>query len=67
MKQVFVLFWCLAGLVTLDVALRAPPRPAPPRATPVADTLSMVTAIRTTCELPAGTLVFVMTERGGQP
>ena len=65
MKQTFVLFWCLAGLVTLDAVLRSP-RPAAP-APPALDTLPVVTSIRTTCELPAGTTIFVVGGRDGAP
>lgn len=66
MAKIFVFFWCIAGLLTLDIALRAPARRHaalafgdPP------DTLPVLTQIRTSCELPAGTVVFVV--RGRQP
>ena len=65
MKQTFVLFWSLAGLVTLDVVLRAPAHPTPPPAPTAADTAPVVTAIRTTCELPAGTVIFVVRDKDG--
>lgn len=70
MAKIFVFFWCLSGLLTLDVVLRTTSR-RPPRATvtaaPVvpADSLPVVELIRTRCELPAGTVVFVV--RGREP
>lgn len=61
MAKIFVFFWCLAGLLTLDVALRVPGRHQSPPAHPAAqDTLPVVTQIQTRCELPAGTVVFVV-------
>ena len=66
MAKIFIFFWCLAGLLTLDIALRAPARRwTPPRLDTHADTLPVITQIRTRCELPAGTLVFVV--RGREP
>lgn len=61
MAKIFVFFWCLAGLLTLDIALRAPTHwRTPPTFRPASDTLPIVTQIRTSCELPAGTVVFVV-------
>jgi hypothetical protein len=62
MAKIFVFFWCLAGLLTLDIALRAPMhRKTPPTYRPADDSLPVVNRIRTRCELPAGTVVFVVT------
>ncbi len=61
MAKIFVFFWCLAGLLTLDIALRTPiHKNTPPTFRPADDTLPVVTQIRTSCELPAGTVVFVV-------
>jgi hypothetical protein len=67
MAKIFVFFWCIAGLLTLDIALRAPAhrRPSPPP--PAVDSLPVVDQIRTRCELPAGTVVFVVRDRGALP
>jgi len=74
MVKIFVFFWCLAGLLTLDVVLRASPRPPRPPRTAAAvapavaiDSLSVVHLIRTRCELPAGTVVFVVRGRESSP
>lgn len=68
MAKIFVFFWCVAGLLTLDIALRAPARR---HTTPVfgdrPDTLPVLTQIRTRCELPAGTVVFVVRGREASP
>lgn len=72
MAKIFVFFWCLAGLLTLDVVLRAS-SPRPPRTTATAapvvpvDSLPVITQIRTRCELPAGTVVFVVRGREQAP
>jgi hypothetical protein len=61
MAKIFVFFWCLAGLLTLDVVLRVPARRATPAGvTPANDTIPVITQIQTRCELPAGTVVFVV-------
>ncbi len=67
MVKMFVFFWCLAGLLTLDVILRTPSSrlSRPPRSAAIADSLPAVNLIRTRCELPAGTVVFVV--RGREP
>lgn len=59
MKRMFVFLWCMAGLLTLDIVLRAGPAGSAVRDAAV-DSLPAVTALRTRCELPAGTLVFVV-------
>ncbi|HXV86411.1 MAG TPA: hypothetical protein VD793_06915 [Gemmatimonadales bacterium] len=66
MTRVFMLCWCVAALLTLNRVLR--PAAAPPPS-PIAggggraDTLTVIQALQTRCELPAGTTVFVV--RGG--
>ncbi len=68
MAKIFVFFWCLAGLLTLDIVLRAPAhQQTPQRLDPTADTLPVITQIRTRCELPAGTVVFVVQGREVSP
>jgi hypothetical protein len=67
MAKIFVFFWCIAGLLTLDIALRAPAPRRPPSTPLVADSLPVVEQIRTRCELPAGTVVFVVRGRGTSP
>jgi len=68
MAKIFVFFWCLAGLLTLDVVIRTPVRrPPPPRPTSAADSLPVITQIRTRCELPAGTVVFVVRDQEPLP
>lgn len=66
MAKIFIFFWCLAGLLTLDIVLRTPAhRATPPKVEPARHTLPVITQIRTRCELPAGTVVFVV--QGGEP
>lgn len=61
MAKIFVFFWCIAGLLTLDTVLRSPShRPPPPAFREAADTLPVVRQLQTRCELPAGTVVFVV-------
>jgi hypothetical protein len=68
MAKIFLFFWCLAGLLTLDIALRAPTRlRTPPTYRAATDTLPVVTQIQTRCELPAGTVVFVVRGREASP
>jgi len=68
MAKIFIFFWCLAGLLTLDTTLRAPAHHrTPPTYRPADDTLPLVTQIRTRCELPAGTVVFVVRGRETSP
>jgi hypothetical protein len=77
MVKIFVFFWCVAGLLTLDVVLRSSSRPARPpwtagSAAPAApaapvDSLPVVQLIRTRCELPAGTVVFVVRGKEAAP
>jgi hypothetical protein len=61
MTKIFLVFWSIAALVTLDRTLRHPPV-APDRPVPaiMADTLPVIRALQTRCELPAGTTVFVV-------
>ena len=68
MAKIFVFFWCLAGLLTLDIVLRTPARhTTPANVEPARDTLPVITQIRTRCELPAGTVVFVVRGREEAP
>jgi len=69
MAKIFVFFWCVAGLLTLDVVLRTPASrpPRPPRPAVTADSLPVITQIRTRCELPAGTVVFVVRDQEPSP
>ena len=68
MAKIFIFFWCLAGLLTLDIVLRTPTyRATPAKAEPATDTLPVITQIRTHCELPAGTVVFVVRGREAAP
>jgi len=68
MAKIFIFFWCLAGLLTLDIVLRTPAHRAPPPKVDAArDTLPVITQIRTRCELPAGTVVFVVRGREHAP
>jgi hypothetical protein len=68
MAKIFLFFWCIAGLLTLDIALRAPGHQrARPALREAADTLPVVTQIQTRCELPAGTVVFVVRGREASP
>lgn len=69
MAKIFVFFWCLAGLLTLDVVLRASPsrRLAQAPNPLAADSLPVVNLIRTRCELPAGTVVFVVRDNREAP
>lgn len=67
MAKIFVFFWCCAGLLTLDVVLRASPRPRSAVTATPADSLPVIQMIRTRCELPAGTVVFVVGEREQSP
>ena len=71
MAKIFVFFWCLAGLLTLDVVLRAAPRPQRPTLAAASagypDSMPVVDLIRSRCELPAGTLVFVVRGRETSP
>lgn len=60
MTKIFIFFWCLAGLLTLDIVLRAPVRRITPPTLQATDTRTVMTQIRTSCELPAGTVVFVV-------
>lgn len=61
MRKWFVLFWAAAGLLTLDRTVGH--RPAVTSADPgpaSRDTLAVIEALRTRCQLPAGTIVFVV-------
>jgi hypothetical protein len=64
-KLLFGAGWCVAGLLALAMALRV--QPAGAKAGVAASTV--VEAIRTRCELPANTVVFVVrpeeTDQGG--
>lgn len=74
MAKLFIFFWGIAGLLTLDVVLRAPSHftrraaepiaaAAPATPAPPAVPLPVIQALRTRCELPAGTVVFVIRKR----
>jgi hypothetical protein len=68
MAKIFLFFWCISGLLTLDAVFHSPrPRPAPPTFREAADTLPVVMQIKTRCELPAGTVVFVVRGREASP
>ena len=59
MKKCELLFaagWVIAGLVSLHMVLGA----QPPENRTVVDNGPLVESIRTSCELPAGTVVFVV-------
>jgi hypothetical protein len=49
--------WCVAGLLALRMALRVEPARA---ASGAARPTSVIESIRTRCELPANTVVFVV-------
>ena len=55
--------WCIAGLLALRMVLAAPAATAGP-ATPH-NKRPVVEAIRTQCQLPAGTVVFVVNGETG--
>jgi hypothetical protein len=57
LKVLLALGWCVAGLLALQMVLRAETATATVRNGPVP---SVVETIRTRCELPANTLVFVV-------
>jgi hypothetical protein len=57
MKKLELLFavgWCIAGLLALRMVLGARPAAVRP----------VIEEIRTTCQLPAGTVVFVVRDSG---
>jgi hypothetical protein len=63
-RLVFVAGWWLAGLLVLHQTLAPTRRTAGGPAPTASDSLPVVEAIRTRCELPAGTVVFVVRESG---
>jgi hypothetical protein len=50
--------WCIAGLLALRMVLGAPPAAAVPA--PLPAVRPVIEEIRTSCQLPAGTVVFVV-------
>jgi hypothetical protein len=56
LRLVLAAGWCVAGLLALNMVLRAQGGAAPKAGRPS----SVVEAIRTRCELPANTVVFVV-------
>ena len=59
LKVILALGWCVAGLLALQMVLRAETATATVRNGPV-PVPNVVETIRTRCELPANTVVFVV-------
>ncbi len=55
-ELLFAAGWVIAGLVSLQMVLGA----QPPETRHSSDQLPLVESISTSCELPAGTVVFVV-------
>ena len=63
MSKLFLIYWGLAGLLTLDITLRVQSSDSDTAHVEAELSASdLADALRARCELPAGTVVFVIRE-----